>query len=249
MKGTHYTHILKFLSLVLIVFLQSCSTMYMPSVKNVPLFEKAGEGLLEGGITSNSFFATGSYALTKDIAVSVNGGVSFADLFQKIPLEVSDPYAHNYWEASVGKINLIPHSSIRMEVFAGYGRGNALNSDAKYYKYAVVPEYKSGYQLGFMQFDIGRRFRLVEFGGALRAAVSEVHFNYSDKLTNENANSRFSNLHLEPSFVVRAGKKIKPVFRVGLGLSRWLSEPTEQITKDEWFRITFLCSIGVSYRF
>jgi hypothetical protein len=223
--------------------------MYIPPVKNSPLFVKKGEGQVQAGLTTNSFYALGSYAITKDVAVAVSGSATYTNLFKKGLWDIADPYAQKYIEASVGKINLMPESSIIMEIFGGYGYGDAINSNAKFYKYAVVPRYKSYYHLGFVQFDVGRRWSFMEVGGAFRFAVSNVHFNYSDKVTNENINCTFNNFHFEPNVFVAAGKgKVRPIFRWGFGLSRHFSQPIE-IANKEYFKFTFHLSIGASFRF
>jgi hypothetical protein len=238
------------LYIVLAIILQSCATMYISPVKNIPLLEKKGEGEIAAGLTTNSFCAMGSYAITKDIAVEVSGSATYSNLFKRNLLDIDDPFVHKYIEAGIGKINLIPQSSIIMEVFGGYGYGDAINSDAKFHQYAVIPQYKSHYHLGFMQFDIGKRWKYVEVGGALRAAISDIHFNYSDDFTNTKINARFNNLHIEPDIFVRAGKgKVRPVLKYGLGVSRWFSQPKEEIVRNEWFCVTFHWSIGVSFRF
>jgi len=62
----------------LIIFLaipllqQSCSSMYIPAIRSIPLLEQQGEFQMEAGASTNSVYANVSGAMTNDIAVSVH---------------------------------------------------------------------------------------------------------------------------------------------------------------------------------
>ena len=121
---------MKHFALFLLPFLYlftGCATMYIPSPSNTPLFEEKGEGLLEAGISTNSIFATSSYAFSGKYALIANGALSYRNFSDKYDLfthkDDSPPgsggflgpppdrrgkFEHRYWEASMGKMNMLP---------------------------------------------------------------------------------------------------------------------------------------------
>jgi len=62
---------------VIPILLQSCSTMYIPAIRSIPLLEKQGEFQMEAGVSTNSVYANISGAITDNIAVSLNGNLSY----------------------------------------------------------------------------------------------------------------------------------------------------------------------------
>jgi len=72
--------------LTISLLLTSCSSMYIPAVRSIPLLEKKGEFQAEGGVSTNSVYANVSAAITNDIAVSVNGNMSWRNFSNRYDL-------------------------------------------------------------------------------------------------------------------------------------------------------------------
>jgi len=214
--------------LIISVILTGCSSMYIPSSKNVPLFEKKNEVQVEVGASPNSVYMTGGYAFTNKYAFIVNGSMSFLNFskwydiwwsseeerpsgFLNGPSDHSS-FAHRYIEAGFGRYNLLssPRRFLRIdkfEVFGGGGYGYALQSP----KVAILENnfYENKYWLGFVQANAGRRSKFYEFGFSLRLAFSRFNFTYipeepwkGDPILKLN----FNNFHIEPLAVFRLGK-------------------------------------------
>ena len=104
------------------LFLQlftACSSMYIPAVRSIPLLENKDEFQGEAGISTNSVYINGSYAFSDDIAVSINGSLSFRnftnhyDLFTHkddqgphggfwgTPPDTRGKFAHRYGDVSI----------------------------------------------------------------------------------------------------------------------------------------------------
>ena len=62
---------------ILVFLLSGCSSAYIPSSKNIPLFEEKGEIQIEAGASTNSVFAAGSYAFSEKFALIANGSMSY----------------------------------------------------------------------------------------------------------------------------------------------------------------------------
>ena len=65
---------------IFLFVLTSCSSAYIPSPKNMPLFEQKGELQIEAGTSTNSPFIIGSYAFSEKYAVIANGSISYPAL-------------------------------------------------------------------------------------------------------------------------------------------------------------------------
>ena len=234
-----------------------CATMYIPSPKNIPLFEEKGEVQVETGVTANSIFATGNYAFSEKYAVIANGSLSFgnfseiydlADLHQgggeTNYLMFGGVFAHHSVEAGVGKYK-IPLSGWNLELFGGGGYGNAKGGD-----------HKNEYWLGFIQGNIGKRFKAIELGWSLRVAFSEFYFTYPSRIyqSKDYFDVKFNNFHLEPLFCLRTGYGLLHGFvRGGLSITSplkplWEIDSTEGVKNGILEYTIFHLSIGVSFR-
>ena len=259
--------------LVIPMVLQSCSSIYIPATRSIPLLEKKGEFQGEAGISTNSIYANGSYAITNKIAASVNGNLSYrnfsnrydllTDIYTKDPSGWFTPdyrgkFAHRYAEVSVGCINMLPNTPpklpLKLELFGGMGMGKSTDTDRFYYD----SHYKSDYYAVFGQGNFGIKHRIFEAGVSLRLAYS--HFNYTADICNwQNEHSFYQNktdvIHAEPMFFARVGKgNLRFVYRLGVNFAYTLN-PVEEFGDFRGFHgygnldhTIFHLSIGASYR-
>jgi hypothetical protein len=223
------------------IVLQSCSSIYIPATRSIPLLEKKGEFQGEAGISTNSIYANGSYAFTNNIAASINGNLSyrnfsnrydaFTDKYEPPPTSSSylfgpppdrrGKFSHRYGEVSVGKINMLPNIlsvlPMKLEIFGGMGIGRATDID----QFKDDNRYKSDYYAFFGQGNFGIKHRIFEAGGSIRLAYS--HFNYTadiyDYWKSEYVlyQKKVDVLHAEPMLFARVGKgNLKFVARIGV---------------------------------
>ena len=245
MKTIHYQLI--FLSYLL----SGCSSGYISSSKNVPLFEKKGEAQIEAGASTNSLFLTGSYAFSEKYALIANGSMSYYYILgppnRSSCGELSlicwpSPVPHRSLEAGIGRYNLLPSSERRLEVFAGTGYGAAHS----FWSYQ-----KANYFQGFVQVNTGKKYKHVELGWSLRTAYSgfyyqqEVRSPFTGEYIIEHGN--FQAFHLEPLFIFRtSGQRLNAFLRSGFNLAFLLSSPTPGLDTNH---TVLHFSTGLSYRF
>ena len=257
--------------LILPIVLHSCSSMYIPAVRSIPLLEKKGDFQGEAGVSTNSVYMNGSYAFTNDIAASINGNLSFRnftnyyDVFTHkeepaphgggffSPVDTRGKFEHRYGEVSVGKINMLsPSKSLKLEIFGGVGMGRATDADSYLYQ--------SDYYSFFGQGNFGFKKPVIEAGVSMRLAYSV--FNYTvNQYDNNNVlfQNTFNAFHLEPMLFARMGRgNVNFVFRLGLNLAlnnvvmdefknyRGFDAP---VGMNGWEHTFFHVSIGVSFRF
>jgi hypothetical protein len=248
--------------LAVVGLLQSCSSMYIPAVRSIPLFEEKGEFQGEAGISTNSIYANASCAITNKIAVSVNGNLSFrnfsnrydlfTDIYQPPPTtsgwlgwftpDLRGSFAHRYGEVSAGRINILPNFLMKLEVFGGAGMGRATDID----RFENDNEYKVDYYSFFGQGNLGFKKRSLEAGASLRLAYSR--FNCVANLHEEaDEHRKIDVCHVEPMFFARVGKgNVKAVFRVGVNIP--FDPNKESILFYRCDYTIFHLSMGVSYR-
>lgn len=258
--------------------LQSCSSIYIPAVRSIPLLEKKGEFQAEAGISTNSLYMNGSYAFTNKIAASINGNLSyrnfsnrydaFTDIYKPPPVggyyfdwpDTRGKFAHRYGEISVGRINMLPNFPINMklEIFGGMGMGRATDIDLFRYD----NRYKTDYYSFFGQGNFGIKWLFFETGASFRLAYSRFNYtadtyNYGNKeYTLHQTN--IDMFHVEPMFFNRMGKgNWKFIIRVGINLAFTIN-PNEEYAEFRGFNdnkkngnlkhTIFHFSIGLSYR-
>ncbi len=249
MKKDYYIYFLLFL-------LEGCSSIYIPSPKNVPLFEKKGEVQIEAGASTNSVFATGSYAFSDKYALITNGSLSFRNISRTYDLgsTLFNAYfegsgAHRSIEMGLGRYNLLPSSNRRLEVFVGAGYGNT-GFDSK--------DYQSQYIQGFVQANAGRKFKYFEIGWSFHMTYAHFYCKYPEYISQpEIMQSRkeivytdFGTINPGGLIVLRfGGNQLKAFVRSGLDLSFPLSSSLIKTTGMDRNYTAGHFSIGISYRF
>ena len=251
------------------LLLQSCSSMYIPAVRSIPLLEKKGEFQGEAGVSTNSVYANGSYAFTNHIAASINGNLSYRnfsswyDLFSDIPSLGIDPnwesggkFAHRYGEVSLGKINMITSRAPKLEIFGGMGMGRATDTRSNYYYdyYKEGNYYECDYYSFFGQGNFGIKKRIFEAGVSMRLAYSRFSYAATNSGEDFSFQNKFGAFHLEPMGFIRVGgKNLKFVYRIGTHLAftnNTIEYPNLRGFDDngKLEYTIFHCSIGISYR-
>lgn len=266
------------------VFFQSCSTMYIPLSQNAPLFEQKNEGQVELGASSNSVYLQGAYAFSDKYALIAHGNMSFRnfsgryDIFNTIALSAphkpyeplwppfdwgyfikSSAFSHRYVELGGGRYN-IGSSTWKKELFAGGGCGYAFeHADNQTSKNG---KFENKYWLGFVQGNIGRKWKITELGWSLRMAASGFNFTTPSEISDFyppypylNTNLYFHNIHVEPLFFLRTGKApVQGFIRVGSSLILPLKSFTEiylphGIEREKVRYTIFHLSAGICIRF
>jgi hypothetical protein len=250
MKAGHYFFTISLFALF------GCSSAYIPSPKNVPLFEEKGEIQIEIGASTNSLYLTGSYAFSEKYALSVAYSESFSSIFKFSYLRsgtelnfglIPDPTPNRLFEVSVGRYNLLPESSNRLlEVFAGLGYGMAYDHFWK--------DNKTRYFQCFVQVNTGKKHEKNKVGWGLRMAYSNFHNQYERCNDECNVVHRyFQTLHFEPMLVLRGREgNLQINFRVGFNLFVPLPISKPKAGLDSYIWISAMLShfsLGASYRF
>ena len=195
-------------SCLFLLLLTGCASEYIPSSKNIPLFEKKGEVLLEAGVSTNSAHLNGSYAFSEKYALIANGNISYTAIagqyirsYNELTIFTDGDIPHYAFEAGIGRYNLITSSERRLEVFAGAAYGKSP------YNFTDYPNLR--YLQGFLQINTGNRRKYLETGWAFRSAYSVFQKTYFERTDNWNeytlAHKNHPIFHLEPMFVVRVG--------------------------------------------
>ena len=250
MKAVH------FFLLLIIIILTGCSSAYIPSPKNIPLFENKGEGQIEVGASTNSLYLTGSYAFSEKFAMITNGSISYPAIagqsirhYNELTIFTDGDVPHSSFEVGIGRYNLLPSSESRLEVFLGTGYGKSYSFFSK--------DDRQNYMQGFAQINTGKRFKHAEIGWSMRMAFSG--FQYQDGYYKASTypseyiieHGKYQTFHLEPLFVIRVGgQHVKWFARTGLNLAFPLSSNSLIQTRgtDPGYTILHL-STGISYRF
>ena len=250
----------KFVFWLLPMVLTGCSSLYVPQMTNVPLFEEKGEAQVSASLSTNSLQASAAYAYNEKYALQVSGGLSYGnfteynDIFTKktdqtsakgatnIDLTTYGRYRHNYVETSVGRYNLAPERNIKLEGFAGVGYGKALERF-----------YENSYGIMYVQFNVGQTFRVVEWGSSIKLAYSYHNYTWQDTAHTSFRND-FSLCHVEPMVFCRiGGEHLKFEPKIGASLpipSSAYKDLEKKISDTDYYRTTLLhFSLGIHYSF
>jgi len=259
-----------FIFLAIPIVLQSCSSLYIPATRSIPLLEKKGEFQAEAGVSTNSIYANGSYAFTDKVAASINGSLSYGNFSDRYDLftyksdeptsdllwtNVSGEFSHRYGEVSVGRINMAPTFPMKLEIFGGMGMGRATDTDY----FFDEDQYKTDYYSFFGQGNVGFKKQFFEAGGSIRLGYS--YFNYTANRYDYKSEGhvlyqkKFGVIHAEPMLFARVGAdKLKAVFRAGINFALKFN-PTEELAGFRGFNDSgkldytmFHLSVGLSYR-
>lgn len=108
--------------IVILLLASSCAPVYVPNLRNSPVFTKAGEVQVSGSI-GRSYEAQAGVAVTNHIGVT--GGFSYVN---NTTVDDTDDYLrHKFFEGGIGYFENA--GKFCYEVYAGYGRGEGKSYD------------------------------------------------------------------------------------------------------------------------
>jgi hypothetical protein len=190
-----------------LVFLSSCSSVYMPNVPNTPMLSQQGE--FSGGA---HIFLRGNASLNGAYAVSNHFGILFSGAYMDREREKKD-YKHKLAEIGGGYFNTFgPDDNRIIEVYVGYGNGSTDRVFRTYDDNDVLTRTdleEVTYNKTFLQVNysskknnnlrlFGANFPL-NYGTALRISSVEMKTFMRNKI----GQAREGNVFLEPIFFTR----------------------------------------------
>lgn len=116
---------------LLLLLAASCSPLYVPNTRNVPLFKQSGEFQAAVFATTGGADVQAAYAVSDHVAVM--GNYSHGSVNKSSPLG-DYKKKNSFGEVGLGYYKVKRHS--RFELFAGYGLGKATSYD-QYYFYSL----------------------------------------------------------------------------------------------------------------
>lgn len=191
----------------LVIFLSSCSSVYMPNVPNSPMLSAAGELHASAHITpkGNASFNT-AYAVSDHFGVLANGSLMSRNRLKK-------DFQHNLMEVAGGYFNTFgPDDNLRIfEIYTGLGKGS---SDRTYKEktsegYVTTERQEVTFEKFFVQvnysskekksINIFKKSLPLNYGTVLRMSYVSM----DEFLKNDAEQPTEANLFLEPVFFTR----------------------------------------------
>lgn len=207
--------------IVLAVLATSCSPLYVPNTRNVPLFREQGE--FQGSVyITTGIDAQLAYAVSDHVAVMTNGS-----FFKENRTEQDYKRSHQFAEVGLGYYQVA--RNFRTELFVGYGAGKE-TSFSQYYFFTPYFSQKDLVATGtfnriFIQPSIGTNGR--NFNLSFTPRFSFVDFTKFTSTDNNPANKEITvkpnekyHLFLEPALTGKfhiAGN-LQGVFQLGLNV-------------------------------
>ncbi|SKC75622.1 hypothetical protein [Ohtaekwangia koreensis] len=225
-----------------IILVSSCAPIYVPNLRNSPMFTKGGEfqGSMQVG---NGLDLQGAVSVTNHIGLM--GNYSFSDRGKIDPDDTDNYHRHSFFEGGLGYYE---NDGIWCyEIFAGYGRGDASSYDeydifgsgstdswttGKYERWFVQPAF--GINKKVMGVSFVPRFSVVDF------------YEFKDEITgvtisDVNASPK---VFVEPAVIGRvnlANNHVFFTFQAGVTIAA---------SPDVYFEYrTFQLGTGIGFRF
>jgi hypothetical protein len=198
---------IRFISILLLLFLTSCSSIYLPSVPNTPMLTTQGEIAagahisLKGNFNFNSAYAVGNHFAVLANGASMNNERDKKDIKHKM-IEFGAGYFDTFG----------PDNNRILEIYGGFGSGKSnrlfreFNSDdlligtdvqkSKYNKKFIQVNYSSKKKDNLRLFGVD--FGL-NFGTALRMSFVKTNDFYINNVLQPNED----NIFIEPVFFTR----------------------------------------------
>jgi hypothetical protein len=223
--------------LLLALVVSSCAPVYVPNIRNTPMFTKGGEFQLAGqagnGIDGQAalsvtnhigLMANYSY-INRNTAVNQNAGNANDD---------EDFLRHKFFEGGIGYFT--QDEDMFFEVFAGYGKGEGYSSG----NFFGVKNASGKYERYFIQPAFGMNKKTVQFSFVPR--ISVVDFTEYTLGSSSIAVTEEPKIFFEPAFVTRvntAGNHFFFTFQAGMSAA---------LSDDIYFdrrRFQFATGIGI----
>lgn len=115
----------KIIFITITIGLSSCSSIYVPTTPNIPLFKVGGEFQIESSVLSNGLNVKSAFSPLNHIGMQLNG-----HYFYQI-LQTSNPNYHYYIDGALGLYQNF-NDKFFSEIYFGYGEGKSSFSDQFY---------------------------------------------------------------------------------------------------------------------
>ncbi|HEY9489838.1 MAG TPA: hypothetical protein VIQ51_15980 [Chryseosolibacter sp.] len=222
------------LILVALLAVTACAPVYVPNVRNSPMFTKAGEFQASVQV-GNGLEGQGAFAVADHFGVIAN--YSFNDDTDHANKESF--LRHSFFEGGAGYFSNKEDSFF--EIFAGYGRGKgttfdtygflgtqAVASTGRYHRYFLQPAF--GLNKNDLHFSFAPRLSMVDF------------YEFSTELVRTTVEEQ-PKFFFEPAFIGKANfanNHLFAIFQAGVSLG---------LSEDVYFdRRTFQISGGLGFR-
>jgi hypothetical protein len=208
------------LLLMVVLLVSSCAPVYIPNVRNAPLFRQSGK--FQGSVhIGPGLDLQGAVSVTDHLGLMVN----FNNVNRTGTEDESDYVKHRFFEGGIGYYNNV--RSICYEVFAGFGKGEGSSYD-EYYFFGPGYILATGrYNRVFLQPSIGSNHRI--FNWIFSARLSWVDFTEFEALGRSVYTNLDSKLFIEPSFTGRINFGESPLYgQFQFGLS-WPADNSDYI--------------------
>jgi len=143
-----------------IFLVTSCSPIYVPNLRNSPLFTKAGE--VQGSAQfGNGLDVQAAVAISNHIGIMTNFSYGKSRITYESSADSAYHHRHKFIEGGVGYY--LNHNSWCFEVYGGYGSGEASNFD-EYFVFAPAAGHVTGkFDRFFFQPAIGLNKKTFHF--------------------------------------------------------------------------------------
>lgn len=218
--------------LFLLVIASSCAPVYVPNIRNTPMFTKGGEAQASFQV-GNGLDVQAAYSLTNNIGVI--GGYSYINNENS----EEDYHRHKFFEGGLGYFNNTER--LRFEFFAGYGKGEGSSYEEFEFFGTQKVQATGKYERFFIQPGLG--FAKESFQGSFVPRFSYVNFTEFSDGTTTLVDNRDGVFFFEPAFVGRyntMNNRIFFTFQGGFSAA---------ITEDDYFNHrNFQFSTGIGIR-
>jgi len=220
--------------LVVLLFAYGCAPVYVPNVRNSPMFTKAGEFQASAQV-GNGLEIQSAFAVSDHVGVMSN----YSYINATDPDNEEDYIQHRIFEGAIGYFTNRDDSFF--EVFAGYGRGKgttfesyeffgseSLAATGRYHRYFIQPAF--GQNKEAFQFSFAPRLSMVDF------------YEFANELASTTIEED-AKFFFEPAFIGRynfAHNRIFVTFQTGVSLGM-----SENVYFD---RRTFQLAGGLGFR-
>lgn len=217
----------------------SCKTMYMPSMQNVPMFEKKGE--LQATVAVHNIQA--AYAISNRLGVIANSFFRNGNVFHMDDGNTSDYTADSFnYEIGIGTM-FKSDSGSKLEVFAGYGHGSASLT----YYYDAPPPYRgwggsSSFNKYFIQPGIISQTENLQLCFSMRLSLLDF-YDFKDLQNNEL--NYATPIFIEPAITLN--KQVGFIsFRGQIQFSIAGGSPGKNFGEYLPYKSMLLCNVGVT---
>ncbi len=192
--------------IILMLLIQSCSSLYMPNVPNTPMLSQKDEVHASASISlKGNFSFNTAYAFSDNWAALLNASVTDQNRTRK-------EFRSNLLETGAGYFTTIGNNKNRiLEIYAGLGMGNSdrnyLTNTSNGMKVYEAQEIRFGKTFLQLNYSSKKRKNLNLFGSSFPlnygTALRISHVSSNSFLINNTEQAKEDNIYLEPVFFTR----------------------------------------------